>query len=286
MAEFVVQLTSESIVTGVPFGITMISNSERSWSAMIYDLQKASLLKRLSAFVLDAILLCVLAVGVGFVLSAVCDFDSYSQGMEASYSKYEQEFGVSFDVTQEEYDKMTEAQIKRLDEAFAALSKDEEAVYYYNMLMTMTLMIMSSSILLAMLLLEFVVPLLFGNGQTVGKKVFGIGLMKVTGIKINAQSLFVRTMLGKYTIETMIPVLLMLMTMFGIVGMMAPIVICGILILQVVVMATSRKNAMIHDVLAQTVAVDLASQMIFGNEAQMLEYQKRAHEQMVKRQTY
>ena len=36
---------------------------------MMYDLQKASLLKRASAFLLDFILLVVLATGVGMVVS-------------------------------------------------------------------------------------------------------------------------------------------------------------------------------------------------------------------------
>ena len=43
---------------------------------MIYDLQKASLLKRASAFLLDIILLIVLATGVGLLVSVITNTKS------------------------------------------------------------------------------------------------------------------------------------------------------------------------------------------------------------------
>ena len=48
---------------------------------MIYDLQKASLLKRASAILLDFILLVVLATGVGMVVSAITGFDTYNDAL-------------------------------------------------------------------------------------------------------------------------------------------------------------------------------------------------------------
>ena len=43
------------------------------------DLQKASMLKRISAFILDVILLAVAITGFAFFLSAVTGFDSYNE---------------------------------------------------------------------------------------------------------------------------------------------------------------------------------------------------------------
>ena len=48
---------------------------------MICDLQKASLLKRASAFLLDIILLIVLATGVGLLVSVITGFDGYNQAL-------------------------------------------------------------------------------------------------------------------------------------------------------------------------------------------------------------
>ena len=169
---------------------------------------------------------------------------------------------------------------------YAAFSQDADANYNYNMVISLSMVIVSLSVLLAYLGLEFAVPLLFGNGQTVGKKIFGIALMKQNGVKVNAVTLFVRTVLGKFTFETMIPLLLILMMFIGMIGIVGPLVILGILLVELVLMISSKTNATIHDKLAQTVAVDMSSQMIFGSELEMIAYKQRRHEEMVRQQPY
>lgn len=253
---------------------------------MMYDLQKASLLKRASAFLLDFILLVVLATGVGMVVSAITGFDTYNDTLGQRQAQYEQQYGVSFDLSQSEFAELTEEEQKKLTDAYDELAKDPDFIYNYNMVINLSLTIVSTSLLVAYLALEFVVPLLFGNGQTVGKKIFGIAVMKLSGIKVDAVSLFVRTLLGKFTFETMIPLLLLLMMLWGAIGMVGPLVIGAILVTEIVFMITSHTNAMIHDKLAQTVAVDMQSQMIFASEAELLAYKAKAHEEMVKKQSY
>lgn len=253
---------------------------------MIHDLQKASLLKRLSAYILDKIMLLVLITGVAFVLSGLLGLDGYSQTLSESYTKYETQFGVSLDITQEEYDALPEAERQVYDAAYEAMNGDEKAVQAYNMVINLTLTIITCSILLGYLGLELLVPLLFGNGQTVGKKVFGIGLMKTSGVKINAISLFIRTVLGKFAVETMIPVLMLLMMFLGTIGIVGPAVVLGIVLVQIVLMITSHTNSLIHDTLAQTVAVDLSSQLIFGSESELMAHKQRLHEEMVKKKPY
>jgi uncharacterized RDD family membrane protein YckC len=253
---------------------------------MMYDLQKASLLKRASAFLLDFILLVVLATGVGMVVSAITGFDTYNDALGQRQAQYEQQYGVSFDLSQSEFAELTEEEQKKLTDAYDELAEDPDFIYNYNMVINLSLTIVSTSLLVAYLAMEFVVPLLFGNGQTVGKKIFGIAVMKLSGIKVDAVSLFVRTLLGKFTFETMIPLLLLLMMLWGAIGMVGPLVIGAILVTEIVFMITSHTNAMIHDKLAQTVAVDMQSQMIFASEAELLAYKAKAHEEMVKKQSY
>lgn len=253
---------------------------------MIHDLQKASLLKRLSAYILDTILLVVLVTGVAFVLSGLFQFDTWNQKVTDSYAKYETQFGVSLNITQEAYDALPEQDKVLYDAALEAINADQEAVTAYNMLVNLTLTIITFSILLAYLGMEFAVPLLFGNGQTVGKKVFGIGLMKHDGVKVNTVSLFIRTVLGKFAIETMIPVLMILMMFMGSIGIFGPVVVIGICLVQLAMILTSRTNSAIHDALSHTVAVDLSSQMIFGSESELLAYKQRCHEEMVRNKPY
>ena len=50
---------------------------------MIYDLQRASMWKRISAWLLDAILLCIVTTLMAFLLSIALNYDSYSQRLDA-----------------------------------------------------------------------------------------------------------------------------------------------------------------------------------------------------------
>ena len=253
---------------------------------MVYDVQKAGFWKRLSAWFLDVILLLILAVGMSLALSSLLNFDGYYTTMETISQKYEDESGVSFDISEEEYGALSEAEQAKIDAAYAKFAADEEAIHAYNMLISLSILILSLSIFLAMLLLDFVVPMLFGNGQTVGKKVFGIGVMRVNGVKVDGVCMFIRAILGKYTIETMVPVMLVIMVFWGILGIVGPVVILLMALLQMILMFATRNNAAIHDCLANTVVVDLPSQMIFGSESELIDYKKRIHEEMANRASY
>lgn len=249
---------------------------------MIYDLQKASLLKRASAWLLDIILLVVLACGIGMLLSGVLNYNSYIESLNACYEKYEREYEIDF----EKYDELTDAEKERYEQANQALQKDEEAVRIYNTLINLSLVLISCSVLLSVLALEFGVPLLFGNGQTIGKKIFGIGLMREDGVKITTFALFVRSVLGKYTIETMIPLLVLLMMLLGVIGVIGPTILLALLLLQAALILTSKTHAAIHDRMAATVAVDLSSQMIFESPEALIAYKKQLHAEEVKNRAY
>lgn len=253
---------------------------------MKYDLQKASLLKRASAWILDMILLLILVTGCATVMSSLLHFDSYTEAVEHYQKKYETQYGVKFEVTQAEYDALTPEQKEVLEAAYQAFSQDKDAIYNYNMIVNLSMVILSVSVLLGFLGLEFAVPMLFGNGQTLGKKIFGIAVIKQNGVQVNTVTMFVRTVLGKFTFEAMLPLLIGLMMILGLIGIVGPAVILALLVVELVLMITSRTNATIHDKLAQTVAVDMHSQLIFASEEELMAYKKRCHEEMVKNQPY
>ncbi|MBR5232448.1 MAG: RDD family protein [Clostridia bacterium] len=253
---------------------------------MIYDLQKASMWKRISAFLFDAIILGIVAVLCAWLLSVVTGFDGHYATLEESYARYEAEYGVKFDLTMAEYESLDEAGLARLDEAYQALSEDQTAVRSYNMVTQLTLLITTIGIFMGFLLMEFAVPLLFKNGQTLGKKIFGLGVMRTEGIKINGVCLFIRSVLGKYTVETMVPVLLLIMIFSGTIGIVGPLVIGLILLLNLILMIATRTNSPIHDLLANTVTVDLASQMIFDTKEDLIAYKEKAHLEKVKNTVY
>lgn len=253
---------------------------------MMYDLQKASMWKRISAYIFDAILLGILAVGVALLLSLILGYDAYPAKVEEARSEYEELYDVSFDLTMAEYDKLTEEEQNRYDEATRAMFSDEDVIYAYSMMINLTLLITSFGVLAAYLVLELLVPALFGNGQTLGKKAFGIGVMRSDGVKLTMPILFIRTVLAKYTLETMVPILLIIMLYFGFIGGTGLLVIGALLLLQIILVAATQNHTPLHDVIAHTVTVDMASQLIFDSQADMIAYKKRLHAEEASRRDY
>lgn len=242
---------------------------------MSLDLQKASMWKRISAYIFDGILMITLAVAFGWLLSLILGYDGYNDQVNQAYAKYEAEYGVVFDVTQTEYDAMTQEQKDQYQLAYDALIADEEAMLAYNIMLNMTMLIVTAGILLSMILLEFVVPMVLKNGMTLGKKIFSIGVVRTDCVRITGVQLFVRTMLGKFTVETMIPIYMVLMFLWGTLSATAILILMLLLMVQLILVLVSRNHSTIHDLLAGTVTVDYASQMIFRSTDDLIDYQKR-----------
>lgn len=265
---------------------------------MIYDIQKASLMKRFSAFLLDFILAFMLSMGFIFLLGNITNFDYYSQGYHNRVTEIEESYNIGeisekHGVTLNDYTMMTDDEKKLLPEevttafeaCIAAIDSDSDIIRFYEMRVTLALLIPSIGILLASLVLDFAVPMIFKNGQTLGKKLFSIAVMRVDGVKVSTFELFVRSILGKYTIETMVP-FLMFISLLGGASIMSLAVLLLIFLLQVVTIITTKTNSLIHDKLASTVVVDLQSQMIFDSVSAMQEYKTEIHKEMVDKADY
>ena len=237
---------------------------------MNYDLQKASLTKRLSAWLLDFILLACLVTGFAALFSGLFGYDAYSAELEQAYAHYAEVYGVDFNITTEEFEKLTEEERAQYDAAMEALNEDAGAQKAWSMVVNLSMLITALSILAAYLLLE-----LLDNGQTVGKKIFGIALMRTDSVRVTPFMMFVRTVLGKYTLETMVPVLVILMLWFEVMGPVGILVLLALLLLQVGLLFGTRNHSAIHDLIACTVAVDMSSQLMFDSPQSRLEYQMR-----------
>ena len=251
------------------------------------SLQKASVGKRIIAAIFDFICLSILAVGLATLFSLTFGYNGYIHTVESACERYESEYGVEFDITIQEYEQMSEEERKAYDTADQALRSDKDVIYAYNMFIYLTMLMITFSILISVLGVEFVVPLLFGNGQTLGKKIFGIGVMHTEGIKISSLQLFVRAVLGKFALELMIPLSIVIMIFFNSIGIISVVVLFILLAVQGICLVSTRTWSLLHDVIAGTVAVDLASQRIFDTKEQLLEYTKARHaEQVAKDNTY
>ena len=132
----------------------------------MFDLQKASMLKRASAWLLDVILLSVLATGFALLLSAAFGYDNYNNNLQRYYTEYEQLYGIDFNISDEEYLALGEEDRLRYADAYAKLNDDAEVSRAFSIIIQLSLAIMSLSVLLAYMALEFAIPVLWlKNGQ-------------------------------------------------------------------------------------------------------------------------
>lgn len=262
---------------------------------MIYDLQKASLWKRISAALFDIIIFVILAVGIAALISFALDYDRHmnfvderkNEHVTACENQYEELHGTRCELDLSiPYEEMSEEQKEIYDMVDDALSKDKDLAITYHLLLNFTLIMIVTAVLVSYVILEFAIPMIFKNGQTLGKKVFGLGVMRTNSVRVTPVALFIRVLFGKCTIETLLPLFLAVMMFFGIIGIVGPIVILGLVILEIVCMCVTRTNSAIHDLISDTVVIDMSTQMIFDSEQALIDYKKKIHEQEVANAPY
>ena len=238
------------------------------------------------AWLLDIIMVITIAVGCAWGITKFIDVMPDANTISAAIDKHEKAFGGYLSVPYSEYEKMSDAEKKEADaisdQIAQALNEDTEAIQAMERFITKLLLIISLSFLGAFLIWELIIPLLLKNGQTLGKKCFGIALMRKDGVKVTPFMIFARAILGKYTVETMLPIMI-LISFFSSFGLLISAVI---LLAQIVIPFATRNKTAIHDLMACTVAVDLGSQMIFNSTEEMVEYHKRIHEEIAKDADY
>lgn len=250
---------------------------------MVVDLQKADVWKRIAAWLLDAMLLCVMVVGMGLLLSSALDYDGHYQKYESRFNSYMEQYQLrDVDLNAPAND----GERQRIEQATVAMRKDTELIRLESLLSNLMLVIVTFSILLTMLLFEFVIPLWLKNGQTIGKKLFALGLIRIDGVKLSTFQLFARTVLGKFTIETMIPVYVAMMAIFGRVTLTGLVLVAALILIQLICLAVTSTNSAIHDLLASTIVVDISSQKIFGSSEELIEYKKQIHAEQASRKEY
>ena len=266
---------------------------------MVYDFQRASMTKRIPAWILDFILLITLATGFMWAWSHFIDIAPHTDAMLSIEAQYKAKYDGQLKVSIEEYEKMTEEEKiekltaedrlaiqKAIEKVNEELFQNDEYLNAIGMLISRRFSLISLSCLCAYFILEFLIPLWLKNGQTIGKKMFSLALMRTDSVKLTNFALFVRSMLGKCTIETLVPAMLFMAMLIAPIGMVAPTIILGILAVQIGLLVSSRNRACIHDLMAVTVVIDHASQMIYETAEDLMEHKKQLAAEEAQRQEY
>ena len=242
------------------------------------DIQKAAYSKRLFAFLADAILVAIITSGLFFVFSAVSGIDSHSAKYTEIIKSYEERYGVTFGLSNEEYEKLTPEAKSNYKTAVDAANSDAEANKAVKTYYTLLLSGIAAGILLSVLIVEFAVPVILKDGRTPGKRLFGLGVMRNGCIRISAPVLFIRAVIGKGLFEIVLPVFILFTVLTNITGFFGIILLIVFAVFETVSLVKSGGSSFLHDVLTDTVVIDWSSQRIFASVAERDEYLKKLEE--------
>lgn len=253
---------------------------------MRFDIQKADLWKRISAWLFDTIIAFILVVGVAFLLSSALDYDSHFETIEKIKNEVVEKYDINIELSDEEIDALTEEEQKKYADAEKEYATNPDVIYANKMMIMLMLVIVTFSTLITVLITEFIVPIILKHGRTLGKRIFGLAVIRTNGVKISGQALFIRALIGKYTLEIMAPAYILLLSVVGMLGIMGIILDIVILILQIFSIIRSGYRSTIHDLVSDTVVVDFSSQMIFESEEELVAYKTRIHAEEANKREY
>ena len=272
----------------------------------MYDFQKANMWKRISAWLFDFILIGIVIVGAACIFNFVLRYDKQCERVDLAlidvYDAYEEKYGIHLNMEQydsERYNALTDEEKqqyqasveKEKEHVTKNIQSDPELLTLYDKYSSLKyivdnlfLVLITLSIMTGFLIMEFIIPLILKNGQTLGKKIFGIGVMRTDGVRITPIQLFLRAIFGKCTLETLVPVYIILMLLAQILGLVGIVIFVAIVILEIVLLFVTKARTPIHDIMSGTVTVDFASQMIFDSPEELLAYKQSIHKDTVNSQ--
>ncbi len=245
---------------------------------MTISIQKANFWKRFSAWLVDTVAVLFCAIGLFILACTIAQTDAkiaaYEVSVEPIRAAIEVEFNIDLDLSVEDYNALEEAEQAAYDETRLKATQEldkrvkaDKAVHaLYADLVSSLITSGIVALLASHLLLNFCLPLMLKNGQTLGKKVFALGVMRTNGMKVGGTALFIRQFIGLFAMETM--AVLYMCTMIP-VGLITALMVQA---LQVGVLIKTDTNSSIHDLLADTVVVELTSQQIFATEEERAQF--------------
>ena len=253
---------------------------------MAITLQKANFWKRISAFLFDFVMTIMLTMGFATIINVCCGYDNHAAKVDEYYAQYEEIYDVDFNIAEEDYSKLSAEEKKVYDQAYAALQNDEGFQDAYQKIFILTLVMYGGGALISFLIWYFAIPLMFGYGRTMGKKIFGLAVIRTNCVKVSTPVLFIRTVVGMYAIETMMPLALLIMIFFNMMGIVGLITIGLLGILQIAMLISTPTRSSIHDLLTDTAVVDFMSQQIFDTQDDMLHFVQEEHAKEVENADY
>ena len=236
---------------------------------MQFEIQKAGMGKRAGAFMVDMILTVILAYLLMTLLTNVTGYNRKAEEMQSVYRRYCEEAGLAPELTEAEFEALPQEVQAKYQAVSEAMDEDEAAVALLNQTVRLSLLCLTLSIFIPFVIFEFVIPLFMKEGRTLGKRIFGLCVVHLNGVRMEPFSVFVRGMIGKFAIETMVPVLILVQMYYNAGSIVGAAVVLVLLAVQIILLIATGNNQALHDILPQCAVVDYQSQVIYATYEDM-----------------
>lgn len=237
-----------------------------------YKPKLPSFSKRIGAFILDFICIIIILVGLCLLFSVLFGYDQTNEALDLKYIEY----GIKY------YDEENNLLItKGTDEELALLwnlfDQDAEAVHLWERIVDLSLIIPILSLTLSMLIFEFLIPLIMKHGRSIGRYVFKIGLITNEEIEVKGIHLFIRFLFGKLIINSLIPLICLLLVYLNLANFLSVMILFCILIINLAFIIFSKNHIGISDRLAKVYPCEMEGQTFFNS---VEELNKKKQEEM------
>lgn len=234
----------------------------------IYIPKQPKTIKRIAAWIVDFIIVIVLATGFAFLTSLIYHYDDYYNTYIEKQIQYElyveaDEGTLTFQGKNYVlYSSLDGHNDELLKEREMACGNDEEFKFANHKVLMGQIIIPITGAFASLLVCEFILPLCFKHGRTIGLFFFGIGYVTEEDIDVKIKNVFIRFLFGKFIVDVFIPftgILLVIMnTGYGIIGLVC---LLGIPIANIVLLLSSKDKRGIHDFIARMKPCDNTCQI-------------------------
>ena len=224
----------------------------------IYTPRHASLIKRAASFLLDIILLAIVFVGFLLLFAYLFDYDSTNKALNKMYLDY----GVM--IPKDATEKLEFCDITQQSCIDAATALENDPMFKQLFVLRQRFLIVGpiGSFLLSLLIFNFILPLIFKNGQSIGKKLFAIGYVSKSEIRIKPIQLFIKFLFGDFIIDSVMTIIGLYYILWGN-GYAGLILIFVVVIGNIACFALTKERTFLPDALANMFPIDMQEQMLF-----------------------
>lgn len=226
----------------------------------MYEVYNGKMFSRIAALIVDLIIVLCIFVTIDILITKNVANNVWQYDDKVSqYENYQIDYGIAH--------KDAEGNLIYVDDVenstLEAFKSDESVLALAQDITTLQIIQISFDLFVSEILVFFVLPLIFKNGQTLGKKLMRLGLVNSKGLKVANWAVFARFIIGIYAVESIISVLTF-----------SPVP----LLLSFLIALFTKKKTALHDLIAGTRVIDIDKTIIFETfeekSAAIEEYEK------------